>query len=253
MHRSCYYAQDDEVSSLLASDSESLPTEEEEAAAIAIQRYTPLTVQVEEAEMAEVYQFDTAVSDVDITFPDLVTNYPDEDFDSIAFQRLTLHKYLTSEVTKMEFFLMNNQWPADDLVFGSVDSIKMRKGVHERSGKLWHIGCIDDDSREYKLCYFTHGILTIQARTKREFITLVAENPNYFFCAKCEHYIFDGVFDYTDEQFKIPNSDIWPTCSYLKQSSTLHNTGDETFASLHVQQLIAIISPSSQEVDISDE
>ena len=64
----------------------------------------------EDSIFAATYQFERVKTSIDISFKTLCEMYPDENFDDIKFQNIYLPKYLTSEVTKFEFFLMHNQW-----------------------------------------------------------------------------------------------------------------------------------------------
>lgn len=257
VHRSCmsdYVAmsiEDNEVSELFANDSESLPTEDQENEAVSVQRNTPISLQAEELVTFEnnllfekTYQFETVDTSVDFAFENLTKNFPDEDFDSDPYYKVRVHKYLTSEVGKLEFFIMQNQWENYRIChYPKNIPIRMRKGVHERSGKLWHIGCIDDCSQAYRSAYFTHGILTVEARNSDEFVTMIAENPEYFFCACCEKYLFDTVEHYSGKAFDIPSPRVWPMCTNMKKSTVMINTNEETYATVFVARLIAIVYP----------
>ena len=158
---------------MLASASECLPTEEQETAAKSIQCDTPISLQVEENLAFEesymdlqTYRFEMCETDVDVAHETLTTVYPDEDFDSAAFQRLHVHKYLTSEMIRFEFFIAHNQWGLDIIRFPTNHEIRMRKGVvskfnrKNREHEVYHISCIDTEQRGFLEKGFTTAIVT---------------------------------------------------------------------------------------------
>ena len=251
IHRNClqFEADKNEVSDLLASDSESLPTEEMEQEAESVRTDTPLSAkqyfEMVEAELEDyIWDQEMLSTSVDIVYPYLRKNYPDENFNSMLYVDVSLHRYLSENVTKKEFYVMTNQWHKEAICHHDNDRpIRMRKGVHERMGKLWHIGCIDDDSEAYRICSFTHGIITVEARNCDEFITLMLECPDYFFCDKCDYYLFDGVNNYNEEMFKRPETGRYSKCDKLKNASILNNTNDQTYATVECEKLIAIVYP----------
>ena len=257
VHRSCLaefieedYKYDDEKE-LLASHSESLPTKEQEKAADKVQRNTPLSFEAESiftfeenCLFTQTYQFETRDTYVEIAFPTLTKNYPNEDFDNVYFQPVTIHRYLTSEMTKFEFFLAHNQWEYDICHYPKDIPVKMRKGVYsafkpnKQRNFVYHMKCIDDEVDLEQTP--TKALLTVEARTPKEYLELIISKPELFFCEFCDHYIFDCIEHYSGKQFAIPSTDIWPTCEYLAENIILHRTNDETYADLFLHKVYPI-------------
>ncbi|QHG62571.1 NS3 [uncultured densovirus] len=263
LHRSCFkdwgvtlMAEDEEMSELMAGAEESLPTAEEEETAIALQRDTPLSMQYEEMSTFEnnllfeqTYQFETCKTDVDIVFETLSKNYPDEDFNSSDFQRLDIHKYLTSEMTKLEFFIAHNQWDYEFAHYPKNIPVRMRKGVvtrfnnSEQQHNVYHMSCIDTEHSGFTAGGFTKGLLTVEARNVKEFFDIIIDSPEMFFCKYCEHYMFDCIEHYSGKAWEIPSEDIWPSCNYIIQSYMTDRTNEESYYTLHAHKIIAIVYP----------
>lgn len=248
--------EDNEVSELLAGNTESLPTEEQEAESIAVQRNTPLSLQEEEMVNFEedylferTYKFETIKTDVDFAFETLIKNFPDEDFESDDFQRMDIHKYLSSEMSKLEFFIAHNQWGYDFVNYPKDVPVRMRKGVISRfntitkNHDIYHMSCIDSDHPGFTSGGFTKGILTTQARNVKEFMDLIIGNPELFFCKYCELYMFDCVEHFDGQAWDIPPETIWPTCNYVLQSVMFTPSNEETYVDLYGHKVIAVISP----------
>lgn len=256
IHRVCWPRdeEDNEISELLASATECLPTEEQEAAAKSIQSDTPISLQVEEQLAFEesfmdlqTYRFEMCETDMDIAHKTLSTVYPNEDFDSPAFQRLHVHKYLTSEMTRFEFFIAHKQWGADIIRFPTNHEIRMRKGVVSKFNKktqeheVYHISCIDTEQRGFLEKGFTKALLSIEARNNERFVELMTEVSNLFFCKHCDHYMFDCVEFYTTKVWAIPDEDVWPKCEHMLHTCTLHD--EYTYGTLMAHKLIGIVYP----------
>lgn len=251
---------DNEVSELLADNTESLPTEEQENAAIALQRDTPISMWEDDSDEIDfrTHYHETVKTDIDIVGETLAENYPDEDFDSDAFQRIDIHAYLTCEMTKLEFFIAHNQWGTNFCFYPKETPIRMRKGVASRynhsteSRDVYHISCIDTESSGFNIGGFCKAILTTEARNSDEFIELVAGAPQIFFCKYCEQFMFDRIDHENAKQFALPSADIWPVCDTHLFSATHSESEGKTFAHLDGHVLIdVIVSPSrkKQRVD----
>jgi hypothetical protein len=236
-----------------------MPSEEQEGDAIAVQRDTPISLQAEEISVFEenklfdkTYQFEMCTTDVDIAFGTLVANYPNEDFKSDHFQRISIHKYLTSEMSKLEFFIAHNQWGDGFVHYPKDVPIRMRKGVisrfnnSTRSHDVYHMSCIDTDSCGYKAGGFSKALLTTEAKTVKDFIGMVTVNPELYFCKYCEGYMFDCVEHYVGKAWDIPPEDTWPTCSNILHSSAKLDD-EETYVELFGEKVICIVYPLPQE------
>nr|QOD39599.1 NS3 [uncultured densovirus] len=255
-HRSCYkeigfdfMAEDNEVSELLARDEE-LPSEQQEAEAVALQRDTPFSFEEqrtfeENALFSETYQHEMVKTDVDVVWPALAEAYPYEDFNSVAFQRMDLHKYLSSEVTKLEFFVASNQWGSDFAFYPKEIPVRMRKGVvvrHNGDGHdVYHMSCIDTDSAGFNAGGFSKGLLTVETADVGHYFNMMADNPNLFFCKYCEKYMFDCVEHYDGKAWEIPPTDVWPECNHLVHSSTDYQ--ELNYLTLYAHKLIAVVYP----------
>nr|QOD39608.1 NS3 [uncultured densovirus] len=271
IHRSCFkdyilstHVEDEEEAELMAGVDESLPTAEQEERAEQIQRNTPISLQLdtqlEELETFEngilfekTYQFEMCKTDVDFVFETLRKNYPDEDFDGPDFQRLDIHKYLTSEMTKLEFFIAHNQWGYDFVHYPQDIPIKMRKGVITRFNRsrnehnLYHISCVNSADPGFTAGGFTKGMLTVEAKNVKDFIDLMLEHPTMFFCRYCEKYMFDCIEHYSGKAWEIPSEDIWPSCNYILQSGTTDDETENTYYTLFAHKVIGVVLPFVQE------
>lgn len=247
---------DNEVSELFADNSECLLTIEEEIEAESLRRNTPLSAQAEEYVtfeenmlFAKTYQYEIIKTDIDIVGDTLRKNYPDEDFDSADFQRMDIHKYLTSEMTKFEFFIAHNQWGYEFVHYPENTPIRMRKGVITRwnntyqNHDLYHLHCIDSEHAGFKAGGFSKALLTTEARNSREFIDLIIESPESYFCKYCEHYLFDCIEHYAGSAWDIPSEDIWPSCTNLLVSYVMYNTNEETYLEVHAHKVICVVYP----------
>ncbi len=236
---------DREVSDILASPTECLPTKEQEAEAESLRRDTPLSLQIEEMEedkeniFDQIYPYDTVETSIDIAFPTLVDAFPEEDFSSMVYQKYVLHKYLSSQMKRMEFFIANNQWGTEFISYPMNRPIRMRVGVktrqHKKEHRVYHKECKPNVNVNGG---FTSAILTVEASNVEEFLHNIIENANLFFCKSCEHYIFDNVCYFNDKQFALPDEDTWPKCK--------HVLFDNTNICLMAHQLIGIVSVFSE-------
>nr|QOD39530.1 NS3 [uncultured densovirus] len=256
LHRNCIdlMAEDEEVSELMAESDESLFAENEENEQV--QRNTPVNIEDVQMETFEnnllfeqSYQFEVCQTDVDIAFENLTSAYPDEDFDGDTFQGLVIHKYLTSEMTKFEFFIAHNQWGNKVAHYPKNIPVKMRKGIVLRFNDIskhydvYHTSCIDTDSSGFMAGGFSKGLLTTEARNIDEYIDLIIESPEMYFCKYCEHYMFDCIEHYSGKAWEIPSVDIWPSCNNEVQSAFGNFDNEETYYTLHAHKLIAVVSP----------
>jgi len=117
----------------------------------------------------------------------------------------------------------------------------MRRGVHVRNSvkhAVYHLNCVDSDNPVYKSCGFAKGLLTVEAKDRGEFVRMITEAPQLFFCAGCDHFMFDSVEYYNDAQFAIPSTEVWPACNVMHSYAEL---GNHSYAILHVQKLIALV------------
>ena len=133
----------------------------------------------------EVYQFEKIKTGIDVAHETLCNQYPHEDFSELHYANLTLHRWLTSEVYKMEFYLMENQWGKRICRISDHQKIRMRRGVHVRNSvkhAVYHLNCVDSDNPVYKSCGFAKGLLTVEAKDRGEFVRMITEAPQLFFC-----------------------------------------------------------------------
>lgn len=258
IHRSCWKFS----ASLLAGSEEELPTEEMEAEAIAVQPDTPLSAETEsnssigeafEEEMdGMVWQFKHTITDIDVAQKYLVKNYPDEDFNGTMFQRISLPTYLSCEVSKFQFFLMQNQWGKE--IFHSKGPYRMRKGLHVRKGKIYHLNCVDDESDGYDVGQFTRGILTVESPSRTKMLNMMRKYPDYFFCTVCEQYVFFGPEYQSDIVYELPSEDSFPKCEILDKSLYID---DNNFAHIYVnkqfEQEVLTFSATNNSLNIPDE
>ena len=272
-HRTCakqesieLMAEDNEVFELMANAGESLPSEEEEAAAIEVQRNTPISFQEEHLSsdeddtlFEENYQFKRIVTDVDQAFAALRENFPDEDFDSFDYQRISIPAYLTSEMNKLEFFIANNQWGHRFVHYPENTLVRMRKGViarynaQRKEHDYYHLHCIDSSSANFSSLGFTKALLTVESRNYRELLKLIISSPDPFFCKACHYYMFDAVEYYKNSTWQIPSTDVWPVCSALVYSKTLNNTNEKTYVTVYVNKLIVVVHPQVQPIEEQSE
>lgn len=226
-------AEDNEVAELLAGASESLPDKEweEEMDSVRSDSKTPLSLQTVHPD--EIYRFENVETSVDMVFEDLRKNYPWEDFDSELYNPISIHKWLSDEVTKLEFFIGENQFGINFAYYNSWDKIRMRKGVHARFNRFesdwnsYHLNCLNDEASGYEPGGFSRGIFTVEARQVTFLFTMIKENPNQFFCKGCSKFIFSDVEYFNDEQFAIPGPDSFPECTFVAASvEELNNDGN---------------------------
>jgi hypothetical protein len=233
---------DREVAELMAGPTERLPTEAEEAEIDALRRDTPVTMQYEEMEKAnkehmfhQTFRYEMVKTDINIVLPTLKSAYPNEDFDSPLFQRMDIHKYLSDEVTRREFFIANNQWQTKFARYPKNEPIRMRKGVITKEHKVYHKECKEDFTISSG---FTKALITVETSNVDEFFDCVINEPDLFFCDCCQRYIFDEIEYYNDNQFAIPDIDIWPECKHIL---LVYGDDDNDYVSLMAHQLIGIV------------
>ena len=198
IHRNClkYFIQmdrdDTEISELVAGPEERLPTEAEETEAESLRRNTPISMQYEEMEnenqeniFHQIYRFETVKTDIDIAFPTLTKNYPNEDFTSSLFQRMDIHKYLSDQVTKKEFFIANNQWGIAFANYNWDDPVRMRKGVitkfdkNKNEHRVFHKECKENCNISSG---YTRALLTVETSNVHELFNYIISEPDLFLC-----------------------------------------------------------------------
>ncbi len=246
VHRHCMkdYMDDREVAKLMAGPEECLPTEEQEEEAESLRRDTPLSMEDEENIFHEMYRFEMVKTDIDCVFATLQSAYPDEDFGITCLERIDIHRYLSDEVFKKEFFMANNQWGTDFANYEKNKPIRMRKGIitkFDRSDhKVYHPKCVKNVCIENG---YTKGLVTVEASNVDQFFTCIIDNPNAFFCGVCQYFMFEDIQYYNDNQFAIPDSDDWPGCNYL-----MMGYGDDiNYVTIMAHIIIADISICSGE------
>ena len=248
---------DNEISELLASATESLPTEEQENEAIALQRDTPISMwedmETDEELDYEVHYHEIVKTDVDIVGDTLAKAYPHEDFNSDAFQRISIHAYLTCEMSKMEFFIAHNQWGKNFCYYPKETPIRMRKGIVSRYNTsteqrdVYHISCIDTEASGFIVGGFCKALLTVEARDRDQFIQLVVGAPEAFFCKYCEKFMFDRIDHESEKQFAIPNKNIWPECDSMLFNGVHEGTEEKTYVEIKGHVLIhVVVSPQDE-------
>lgn len=244
---------DREVFELMAEPTERLPTEAEETEIDALRRDTPITMQYEEMENVDkenmfhqIFRYEMVKTDIDIVCTTLKSAYPNEDFDSPLFQRMDIHNYLSNEVTRKEFFIANNQWQTGFAKYPKNKPIRMRKGIitkfnkHTKEHKVYHKECKENFTISSG---FTKALITVETSNVDEFFDCVINEPDLFFCGFCQRYMFDEIEYYNDNQFAIPDIDIWPECKHV----LLVYGNDSEYVSLMAHQLIGIVSCFSDE------
>lgn len=237
--------EDHEVSDLLARGEEMLPESEETEQ---IRRDSPISLQAERMEDWETYRFEVCITSVDFVLENLHKEYPDENFDTDYFQRMPLCKYLSGNMSKLEFFIAQNQWPDEEIIFTPKNCpIRMKKGVISKwnRGKwtVYHLGCKDRSDATFHSSGFSHALLTVEAKNSKNFVNLVVETPSAFFCARCELFVFEDVMYYDDNQYKTPSTDIWPDCNYLAARSEIQND----FVELKTEKVFAEVQPQKKQ------
>ena len=223
LHRSCW------KDYLTAGSDEELPTEEQEAEAIALQPNTPLTAeQIDDLQIAEyesdeldtqpessTWMFQAVRTSIDIVYKALREAYPDEDFNNDLYNNYIVSKYVSDEVSKFEFFIMQNQYGKN--IFNKNAPFRMRKGVHLRDGKAFHLNCINADADGYDVGRFSKGIVTVEAQSRFKMVNMMKKYPDFFFCAngECEKFLFFDVGYFSDTAWAWPPKDSYPDCPYV--------------------------------------
>ena len=247
-HRRCWET-DDEISELLAGPEESLPTEEQEEEAIAVQRDTPISMQADE-EFENTYQFHVSETSIDFARDLLKEEYPDIDFLNLEYNRIKLHDYLTMIVHRKEFCMMYNQWDNGCGVRPGIVKVRMQKPFYlSNVATIHHLSCIDLDEKNYKsrMQFATLRVISTSGPT---FMDFVATHLNFFFCATCEHFIFDTVEKMSKQALEIP-----PEIKYSKSKKRLYSMTEEyedrgTKLTIWGTKPISVVSPQKrQKVD----
>ena len=181
-----------------------------------------------------IYQFETVKTSIDVSLNTLTQAYPNENFDSVSYQNIMLHKYLTSEVTMKEFLLMHNQWGVDNLAhYPRNNPIRMRKGVHiDVNNKIYHMMCCDKD--------YTKGIITIESTKCSKGIQLIVDHCTTFFCGKCEKFLFDTIEFMSPKTYAIPREDVFPKCNNMIISG-VNNRDENTYFDVYSHEILAIL------------
>ncbi len=152
-------------------------------------------------------------------------------------------------MTKFEFYVAHNQWNYAFAHYPKNVPVRMRKGVVTRFNtsttqhNVYHINCIDTEHRGFLNMGFTKGMITVEARNVKEFMDIIIDSPEIFFCTYCEGYMFDCIEHYTGKAWAIPTEDIWPKCTNVLQSAITDKTNEDTYYTLEAHKLIGIVHP----------
>nr|QOD39476.1 NS3 [uncultured densovirus] len=119
--------------------------------------------------------------------------------------------------------------------------IRMRKGVHIRKTDIYHLGCVKANIPAYDLGGFSAGILTAEFANIKLIEESIEEFPCFFWCKACGEFIWPDICYDTNEQFEIPDEDVWPTCSNLVMSFEYKR--DVNYVTLHSQHCFTDESP----------
>nr|QOD39461.1 NS3 [uncultured densovirus] len=187
VHRSClqYYCDNAEVSELMAGPEESLPTEEQENIADAIQPSVPLTAEAYFIEMGEAHaeEYKRVTFNTDV-FPKTLVDFIPES--GIVDGKITINRHLIGSCSILMYRLMKTQWAnlicepfvnmAAELYFDLAD----RYGYHEE--------CIPDEKRD--TC--TPACIKIVNFESTELSEYIEENLELFFCQGCDRSIINN-------------------------------------------------------------
>ncbi len=242
-----FYIEDYVVPELLAAANESLPTVEQERDAV--QRHTPLSMQKEEElieckenDMSDfTYQFEVVTVSVEAVGVDLVREYPDEDFNGDSYKNVSIHRYLTSFVSKSECFIGLNQFGDDFVRFGHDKQIRMKAGVITRYNEscrkyeVYHISCVKEKLVKEFIDGYSKALLTVEARKPKEFLEFLVDVPGMFFCNFCHLYMFDAVEFFVGKAWDVPR--FWPKCFILLKELSDSNCPEEGYITLYGSKL----------------
>lgn len=195
----------------------------------------------------QTYPFEMATTDIDHAGPALDKAYPCEDFDDESYQRIDLHKYLTAEVHQKEFFMMYNQWGTSILFkHGPHDPIRMTVPVIYKFMKsqitfAFHEKCVNKALIQPSTAY-THAILEVHARNGKEFLDMITDAPQYFFCLRCEYFLYNDVSYYSNNQMEdIKKKSV--KCPHTYRRCDKPGTDGKTYFFMQVEKLIGLTSP----------
>nr|QOD39495.1 NS3 [uncultured densovirus] len=178
-------------------------------------------------------------TDIDIVYKPLSEYYPDEDFTSSNYHGIELHKYLSSDVHRKEFQLMYNQWGMMSVY--RIPKYRGRIAVHVREGKIFCLDCVKMTDG-YNLGKFSQGYVKYSCTNREEFSKLVANEPDSFFCTKCEMCIIHTPTYEPDNTWEVPFeivNDWWVECSYLVVSNTMDGGQEDNYVNIYVKTLYA--------------
>ena len=236
-HRSCLSIEDAELCELFAGDEESLPTEKEEKDA--------KNKQAQELYDNETYRFSVFPTSIDIVGKVLNNAYPGEKFTEPDFHPIWLNKYVTGEIDKRDFFLLDNQTKPSSKMFHHEGTVRMRVPVYFRKGHIFHNSCITKN-KGFGPGGFSHGILTVCAQDIDAFYGLMIANADTFFCDSCCHFLFEEVSYYVDSAYALPSIDDYPKCE--QKVLALYPTNDDgvTYLTLKLDKIIGIVYPQNK-------
>lgn len=242
---------DKKIIKLMAGPEEQLPTKSEEKEQESLRSNTPISMHLEDLEEEEAlifhytFRFEMVTTDIDIAFPTLTENYPNENFESESYQRYDIHKYLSDQVNRKEFFIANNQWGIEFANYKKDEPIRMREAIITKFDKdkdinvVYHVKCIKDVNMELG---YTKGLLTVETSNVQEFFKCIINVPDLFFCGVCEHYIFDEIQYYDDAQFENAKK-YWPKCDNF----IMTYGDDDNYVNLMANKCICYVSYFSDE------
>lgn len=193
----------------------------------AVRPNTPISMQ------NEMWEYQEFVTDIDIPAMFLEDEFPDEDFNSEAYQRIVLPRYLSGLCSRRDAFLMYNQLQEEMIARRWNKPIRMRNPVNVRYSKVYHPICIDQTSDNN----VAKGIITVCADTSTKFCGLMIENPKLFFCGECDTFIFEMVDYYNDKQFAKPEWPYYPTCEVMFTAAVLTPDPEYNYVEVLVQDI----------------
>lgn len=227
---------------LLAGPEESLPTEEQEREADEIRSDTPISMEKEDADFEwQIHPYETVKTSITTVSKCLAETYPDEDFEHDCFKNMLLPRYLTNNVTRFEFFLSYNQHGTEYAYHPENKAVRMIGYIFYKEHGVYHHDCLEEAFADKISTGFSKATISTEAPNSKTFLTMVADSPSLFFCAWCDHYIFDSVMYYDDSQFKIDNGDDWPKCEHIVQSVSDEN--DNSICVVKAHRIFCTVDP----------
>ncbi len=162
---------------------------------------------------SDIYCFEAICTDVKYINHDLRKQFP-----MLVPDFYAVRKFLTSEMSRLDFFINNNQFLCGEyIMFDDTDGyIRMRVPVRLISAaggvhKIYHPKCVPNNTQA------NFALLNVISRNICSFNDTIADHSTMFFCAGCDYFLYEDVTRFTKKMYEIPPIEVYPKCPVFVQ------------------------------------